>query len=269
MKHNLESLELHVSHACNLTCVSCSHYSNHAHSGNLKIKDAEKWISPWNDRLNINTFRILGGEPTINKELVAFIPLIRSAWGEASIEVVTNGFLLHQHTTLPKALAKAENTRLVISIHHNDPAYLKSLQPNLELAKSWRKLYGIHVEIRDSFSVWTERYRGFGSSIEPFKDNQPRKSWENCPARLCKQLYQGMLYKCAPLAYLSMQDKKFNLSKSWAPYLDYTPLPPHCSEEELSKFILIEDEGFCSLCSNNFTILNADSQGKLSRNFLQ
>lgn len=250
MKNKLKALELHVSHACNLTCVSCSHYSNHTHNGNLSINDAEKWISAWSDRISIETFRLLGGEPLINKNLIAFIPLIRSHWNETAIEIVTNGFLLHQHPALAETLANAGNSKLIISIHHNDPTYLNRIQPNLDLAKSWRNLYGIQIEIRDSFSVWTERYQGFGSSMEPFKNNNPRKSWEICPARDCKQLHQGLIYKCGPLAYLGMQDAKFGLSQSWAPYLNYTPLSSNCTEEELRRFIAMEDENFCAMCTS-------------------
>ena len=34
-------LEIHAANACNLTCESCSHFSNNGHKGMLSLADAE------------------------------------------------------------------------------------------------------------------------------------------------------------------------------------------------------------------------------------
>ena len=36
-------LEIHASHACNLHCESCSHFSNHSIGGNVPLREAEAW----------------------------------------------------------------------------------------------------------------------------------------------------------------------------------------------------------------------------------
>ena len=55
----------------------------------------------------------------------------------------------------------------------------------------------------------------------PFEDDRPRQSWEICSTKACKQLHDGKLWKCPPLAYLKLQETKYNLSPKWDPYLGY------------------------------------------------
>jgi hypothetical protein len=67
----MSSIEMHVSHGCNLTCSSCSHYSNHGHKGNLNEDEFEAWIAPWAKKIKPRWFTIMGGEPTLNKKLTS------------------------------------------------------------------------------------------------------------------------------------------------------------------------------------------------------
>src|SRR4051794_7628507 len=101
----LSLLELHITHACNLTCESCSHYSDHRHSGNLDLAEADRWMAAWSSRLGVRQFNLLGGEPTIHPGLSKFVPLVRRHWPAAHIRIVTNGFFLHRHPQLPEVLA--------------------------------------------------------------------------------------------------------------------------------------------------------------------
>ena len=244
----IPNLEIHVAHTCNLSCESCSHYSNHGHAGILSPQAADHWMSQWSNRVKPGIFSLLGGEPTVNQRLAEFIPLSRKHWPDTNLQLVTNGFFLHRHPELPKVLQADPNVRLSLSIHHDSAAYRAKLIPILALLVKWKRDYGIRVDLRPSFKTWTRRYHGYGSSMEPFEDEQPRKSWEYCHARYCKQLFQGKLWKCPPLAYLDLQNAKYPLSSRWAPYLNYTPLAPDCSDEELDAFIDLEDEPYCGMC---------------------
>ncbi len=84
--------------------------------------------------------------------------------------------------------------------------------------------------------------------MQPFADGKPRQSWSHCPAKTCPQIFEGRIWKCAPLAYLRMQDAKYRLSSSWAPYLQYSPLDPACTDVELVEFFRREDEPVCGMC---------------------
>src|SRR5437660_1065592 len=79
------------------------------------------------------------------------------------------------------------------------------LSPAFDRIAGWKRDFGIDVHIGGSVTSWTRRYHGFGATMQPFEDNAPRASWEICPARECKQLHEGKIFKCAPLAYLPMQ----------------------------------------------------------------
>jgi hypothetical protein len=84
--------------------------------------------------------------------------------------------------------------------------------------------------------------------MTPFGDGQPRQSWEHCHARLCKQLFEGRIWKCPAIAYLPMQDAKYGLGEAWKPYLDYEALSPDCSDEDLEVFLRVEEEPCCGMC---------------------
>jgi hypothetical protein len=205
----------------------------------------------WNQRICPEFFSLLGGEPTIHPHLSEFVSLARRNWPNSTLRIVTNGFFLHRHPGLPLALQADPNACLHLSIHHDSPDYLEKLQPILNLLTNWVEMYGIIVRLYPSYKNWTRRYSGFGSSMEPFADREPRLSWERCPARYCTQIFEGKLWKCGPLAYLKLQDDKYHLSDSWKPYLSYRPLEPGCSEEVLHEFFSREEESYCGMCAAN------------------
>ena len=243
-----QTLELHVAHGCNLSCESCSHYSNHAHAGIVSVEQADRWMELWSRRVSVGRFNLLGGEPTIHPELPRFVGLVRRHWPQAHIKIISNGFFLHRHPTLPAVLAADDNADLVVSVHHDSEEYRERLKPVFALLAQWRQDHGFVARVRPSQKNWTRRYEGFGDSMLPFEDGDHRASWETCPARYCKQLHDARIWKCAPLAYLPMQKAKYRLSEKWNSYLDYRPLEPHCSRAELKAFAALEDEAVCGMC---------------------
>jgi hypothetical protein len=248
MARAIRNLEIHAAHACNLTCESCSHYSNQGHKGMLALADAESWMAPWAARLDPLVFSILGGEPTINPDLAGIVRAARRHWPRAMIRIVTNGFFLRRHPDLPHLLRDDGNALLYVSIHHNSSAYQEKLAPIVDLLHEWITRHGVRVIVYRSYVYWTQRYLGFGAAMEPFADGDPRASWEICTAKYCTQLFEGKLWKCAPLAYLGLQAQKYDLSSRWAPYLGYTPLAPECSDAELDGFFAREEEPVCGMC---------------------
>jgi hypothetical protein len=245
----VERLELHVTHACNLTCDSCSHYSNHNHHGQLTLAEADRWMGLWSPRLAVSEFHLLGGEPTIHPDLPGFVTLARRHWPDAFIRIRTNGFFLHRHPGLPALLAADGRAAISVAVHHDSAEYREHLQPIFDLIGRWQRDFAVQIDVDQSFANWTQRYRGFGATMEPFADAAPRASWEICPARFCKQLFEGKIYKCAPLAYLQMQKAKYDLSWKWDFYLGYQGLEPSCSDRELDAFIAKEEEPYCAMCS--------------------
>jgi len=248
MVHKIESLDMHAAHSCNLACVSCSHFSNHGHAGLLSVEDAENWMRPWRGRLRPELLSILGGEPTINPAVTAIFRVTRTQFHSAMIRIITNGFFLYRHPDLPRVLRDDPDGWLYLSVHHDSPSYLETITPIVDLLETWSANYGIKLVVFRSFEDWTVRYKGFGDSMEPFEDNEPHSSWMNCPAKNCRQLFEGKIWRCPPLTYLGLQSQRFRLSPKWNPYLTYRPLEPSCSDEELTRFLRSEHDSYCNMC---------------------
>jgi hypothetical protein len=150
--------------------------------------------------------------------------MVRRHWPETHIRIITNGFFLHRHPELPSALAAAGKADIALSVHYDGTGYAERLRPIFDLLASWQRDHGTVVHTWQSHEGWTRRYLGFGDEMLPFEDGRPRQSREVCPARHCKQLHDGKIWKCVPLAHLGLQKAKFELSGKWDPYLQYRPL---------------------------------------------
>jgi hypothetical protein len=249
-------LEIHITHKCNLTCEGCLHFTNHRHSETLSIDSLKRSLSLWNKRLVPANFAILGGEPCLHRDLVDIVYMTREMWPDSRtrMEIVSNGLLLHLHPGLPRALSDTR-TSLEITIHSDGSVsqkYQEKISRSLRLARKWKEEYGIEVTEYDSSTSWVRGYRGFGDGTMPFEDGNPRKSWNNCvTGQQCFQLFEDCLWKCAPLAYLRLQDCKFKLSEKWKPYLKYEPLSPDCTDEEIVEFFNRKAEAVCGMCPSN------------------
>ncbi len=200
----LSILEMHAANACNLTCESCSHFSNDGHKGLLGIDEADRWMSAWNKRLLPGIFRLLGGEPTLNPRLADLVCLAHERWPRSRIGLTTNGFFVHRHNELGKALGDAK-ARVIITFHDRTTEYRARAMPGYQLLRKWSQQFGFELLAEESNRRWTRRYTGVGGNVQPFEDDDPRRSWKRCPARNCRQLFRGKLWKCSPIAYLQLQ----------------------------------------------------------------
>jgi hypothetical protein len=244
----IPKLQVHVAHACNLACDNCSHYSNFHHKGILSVEEVDGWLRQWSQRLQPVTFCLLGGEPTINPQLVEFIRLSRRHFPQSRLQLTTNGIFLDRHPDLPKVMCEVGNMHLDVSIHHGSWQWGAMMGSALKLVDEWVSTYGIQVRIRESYANWRLQYQGHGADMQPFEDGDPEASYRICPAKECPQLFEGKIWKCPPLAYLPMQDAKVHLSEKWKPYLAYKPLSSDCSDQELEAFFLKGAEPVCAMC---------------------
>jgi hypothetical protein len=244
----IPKLQIHVAHACNLACDNCSHYSNYHHKGIVSLEEAHGWLSHWSSRLQPLTFCLLGGEPTLHPQLLDFIRLARQHYPRSRLQLTTNGFFLHRHPDLPKVMREVGKMHMDISVHHGSPEWAQMIAPTMTMVDDWVQTYGIQVRIRESHKHWRLQYQGHGADMQPFEDGDPAASYAICPAKECPQIFEGALWKCPPLAYLPMQNEKYQLSEKWAPYLAYEPLQPGCSDAELQAFLQKEVEPVCGMC---------------------
>lgn len=248
-------LEIHVDHACSLACDSCTHFSQEKLVGRHTVESFRAEMIPWSKRLLPHHFLLLGGEPTLNPDLVQICQASRELWPEVerdgkhtvTMMVVTNGSHLHKHPLLPEVL-KRNSIHLDLSRHHDAPDYLEMLGK----AEQWAKDNNVPIRWRESFRDWLLYYRGAGVSARPFNDRQPQQSWNHCPSRLCMQVHESKLWKCPPVTYLPLHVAKYGDGDgTWKPYLNYNALSPDCAEFELLEFIKRKAEACCGMCPAN------------------
>ena len=263
-KLKVSHLEWHITHACNFTCENCCHFSNHKFSSNVSYDTLEQWYSLWSHRLAPDTIDILGGEPLLNKDICKIVQLTREHWPTSTIDITTNGVLLDKYPKLPKYLQQYD-VGLKISKHGTNSEYNKLWETIVSTANSWKDQYGISVNLWEADVVWFKGYKGFGANIEPYEDADPQQSWDNCiTGQDCWQIYEGNIYKCAPLAYVPMLNEKYKLSSKWDHYLTYSPLEPTCTDQELAEFFNRKAESFCAMCPKNPQVLHRKNDPRAS-----
>ena len=83
MKSRLESVEFYINHTCNFGCTGCNRFNNYLFTGYQKWADYADIYKKWSEKLDIKSWVILGGEPTLNKDLVLYIRGIRELWPDS------------------------------------------------------------------------------------------------------------------------------------------------------------------------------------------
>lgn len=246
-------LDYHITHACNLACKGCLHFSDYNFNEILSIDKINDDFKFWSSKIKPRRFNVLGGEPLLNKNLYEILYLIRDSWSYDYLTISSNGLLLYRFPELGQILSDLR-CKIIISVHSSDKKYLKKLKPNIEILKKWQKNYNIRVEIVKSYKNWSNLFSGWGERLEPIENEDYIESWNNCPTgQDCFQLLNDSIYKCAPLAFLPMVKRKHNnLSSKWDKYLDYRPLTSSATDEEIIRFFReTHAETFCSMCPVN------------------
>lgn len=239
----LPQLEMHIAHACNLACDGCRHYSNLHFKGVIPFEVGEKWLRAWAKRVVPVHFKILGGEPTLNREVSRYVRLAADLWPSSRRVLTTNGLTLHLRPELEDAI-KETGTRVFLSRHHNtDDTYLTKLGEAVALLDKW----GVTYTLDDATQGWYRGYSGAGSNIIPFPGER-RKSWGRCDSKYCAQLHRNRLWKCPPLAYWGMYREKFPDVKGWQEFNEYQSVGLEATDYELHQFASEEDISACALC---------------------
>jgi len=253
------NIQMHVAHGCNLTCQSCSHYTNTGGGKLLDLIDAIDWMKPWCERIVPDFFILIGGEPTLNKKLTDIAIAAAKMWKYSKIKIVTNGFFLDKHPHLPQAM-KDYDLHIEISIKSNAPEYDEKIKPIKNIVQEWlAKEPKLHIKYRNDYTHWIKIYHGYGPNIMPYQDNDPKTSFQNCGFKICKVLHETALWKCPRLAFLKLHNQKFPLHENWNPYLNYQPLKPNCTWRELVNFYTEETIPECAMCPAKIEYMNLPS----------
>ncbi len=245
----IDNLEFHAAHACNLYCSQCSHYSNFHTGGIVSVEEARANFSAWAGRLKPGRIAILGGEPTLNPNLIEILRIARNAFPKSIGLFVTNGFFLDRHPELPRALID-NGFRMDVSQHGNAPEYRSKFELVLELLDQWRVANPeLDIRLRLSHKGWRRQYHVQDGKPIPFQSH-PQAAWRICMQRTCTQLFQRCLWKCPALAYFAMMERKLCLEAmpEWQLFRDYKACSPTVSDEEVRVFLETQEIPQCGLC---------------------
>lgn len=245
-----QQLEYHITDTCNLHCSQCAHYSNFVTKGMVSLEQATGEMEACAARVRPDRFYILGGEPTINPELVPILQAAKGIFKDSRVDLITNGFFLHRHPELPDVCSEL-NIKIRVSQHHASKEYLEKFQPVRDLLAEWKVKYpGLMYSILESQDLWEERYR-FESDGKayPFQ-SRASYAWQACVAKRCHTLYQRHLWKCPPLTYFQHFEAKLKLYDiaEWDLFRKYKAVPLDAPIEDIRKFVAEGPIAACSLC---------------------
>lgn len=243
------SLEYHAAHACNLACSQCSHYSNLSRDRHPTLEEAKAEFSLWKGRLNPSLIAILGGEPTLNKDLAGIIQEMRSAFPQSDGLLVTNGLTLDRFPHLPELLID-NGFKLDVSRHGSGAAYTKRFEPVLEMLNEWRESYpDLKITVRESIDTWMRQYQVIDGRPFPWEADGA-SAYRICMQKFCTQLYQGKLWKCPALAYFHQMEDRMSAHdiKEWQPFRDYKAITADATDEDIERFFREGEICQCSLC---------------------
>lgn len=245
-------LEFHVAHACNLKCLSCSHYSYATPQKNESLEEFKNQFNCWSKKIDPKVIRVLGGEPFLNKNLDKLLFFARKCFINSKLVLVTNGLLIKK-SKIDLNFIEKNNVFLVISLHSNSAEYKSHLKENLDYLKK----NNINYWTMNSMENWRLSHHVINNTITPFYDNNKRKSWEICCAKNCKQLYQNKIYKCPQTTYINIV-KNYKIHNDYNVMLKYKPLEfrNDLELEEIKKFWNLEDEDICLMCPSRYTNIN-------------
>lgn len=196
----LPYLETNIIDSCNLKCTGCTHFSN-LFSGNTEIdlNVFEKDLQKIAKSLEVLNFRLLGGEPLLNKNLMQYICISRAILPNTHICLVTNGLLFLQQEDKLFQCLKEKDIQVDITVY---PPTKKKLSKIVELLNFHEIKYSLSEEV--SYFYRTLNLEGSSDFV---------KAFGKCMQKHCHFFRNGKLYTCPYEALLKKYAEYFCLEE--------------------------------------------------------
>ena len=188
-KPRLNYIEHDIVSHCNLNCNGCTHFSPLANPWFEDIDDFRNDFTQLSRLFNINTIRIMGGEPLLHPEVGEFLIIARQLFPISRINLVTNGILLQQNKELIKII---NENKIIISITDYGILDIK------------KQLIGI-----DKYII-TNRNEMYNISFDLYGQQDAVFTRFHCPATHCTYIQNGKVYVCASAAKINIFNTCFN-----------------------------------------------------------
>jgi organic radical activating enzyme len=210
--------------------------------GMVPLEELLYWYRSWNTKIRPQNVRIMGGEPLLHPHLETILHETRHHWTDSRIELITNGLLLPKMKPSLYETIKEVRAAVTVSKHFDDVHYNALLETGLQTLRC----HGIRPNISKSHQRWMKCYRiDANGSVHPHHSD-PEKAWKICYVKnRCTTLLNNQLYRCPQLGCFAHAAKQGFVPDDWQVVLDYKPLSPSCTQEELEAFM---HAGWCEQC---------------------
>jgi organic radical activating enzyme len=185
----VEAFELHVVEHCNLRCAHCCNMSPYVADRMLSVAEIEAQCRTMARVLDVDVFKIMGGEPLLHPEITAILGVLKETGISETIRLFTNGLLLHRMTDdFWRAL-----DHLTISSYSSAP-----VKPDhLRLAEDKAREFDVVLNVKP-----VDRFSEVMASARRADDAATQAVYEACWLRhRCLVVRGGVFYKCTRAAY--------------------------------------------------------------------
>lgn len=181
-----EYLEADIIDQCNLKCSHCSHHSPYMDAGVYDLNQFENDVKNLARVLHVNKFRILGGEPLLNCNLIKYIQILKKYNLADNIGICTNGILLD-----------LIDKKLLTEMDFLDISFYPSLKEPLrkKVMRNIKRLLSI-----DKTKITVEEWKYFRKTetlVENKDEKLVKKIWDACYVKdLAHAIYKGYYVRC-------------------------------------------------------------------------
>lgn len=198
--NELDAMEIHVAEHCNLNCKNCSMFCglvkkeaypdyNEFEKGIILLK---KYFQ------HVKIFRIIGGEPLLNKDLDKYIYKIRDIYPYTDIRLISNGILVKQMSDkLIKAVKECHVTFIVTQY--------AALKGSIDEIKMFLVEKGITNIVTEVVTEFQKIYNASGNSN--IDENFYRCHWKGN----CATMYGTQIATCFVPFVIHYLSDQFNL----------------------------------------------------------
>ena len=219
-KLNIKYIDIMITEKCSLKCKDCSnlmqYYNKPINSDlNILLNSVDKIMNSV-DRLY--EFRVLGGEPFMNKEIGKIIKHLKKYENVSQIVIYTNG------TILPKG----ENLEVL-----KDPKILMDITNYAHLSRNHDALIELckkeNIPFLTTIPKWTDSGR---INYQKKSEEKLKFMFKNCCTNDYLTLLNGKLYRC-PFSANTMNLKAIPINDN-----EYIDLDRKITKDELKKEII-------------------------------
>jgi organic radical activating enzyme len=185
---NIKYIDLVITERCSMKCVDCSnlmqYYKNPRNSTFEEVKKSVEVTMSSIDYLS--EFRVIGGEPFMNKDIGRIINLLKTFKNLSRIIIYTNATIVPKNDTLKSLMH--EKVSLDITRYETHKHSINNHEKLMDVLKENKINYITHTADR-----WTDSGR-----VKKYKrtENELQSLFHNCCVGDILSILNGKLYRC-------------------------------------------------------------------------